>query len=413
MTNTMAIILAGGQGERLSPLTRDRTKPAVPFGGIYRIIDFTLSNCLNSGLHRICLLTQYKSLSLHRHIHEGWNIFHPALPGYLEVIPAQQRTGDAWYMGTADAVFQNIYSIEKDNPEYVVILSGDHVYKMDYAEMVAYHIEKGADLTVATIETPIAEGKRFGVMGIDSDYRVQSFVEKPECPEPLPGNEGRCLASMGIYVFTTRVLIKLLKEDAEKDTAHDFGKNIIPEMIVDRSVFAYLFQDRNKKSQKYWRDIGTLDSYYEANMDLAQVDPQFNLYDKEWPIRTYQLNSPPAKFVFDHANIGRVGQAHDSVVSNGCIISGSTVKRSVISPNVRVNSFCDIQDCVIMHDVKIGRHCQIRRAIIDKYVELPENTVIGYNLDADRKKYKVTENGIVVVAKYTGFNETEIVEEIN
>ena len=402
LKKAIAMVLSGGQGERLSPLTRDRAKPAVPFGGIYRIIDFTLSNCLNSGLYRMFLLTQYKSLSLHRHIHDGWNIFHPDLGGFVELLPAQKRVGNDWYMGTADAVYQNVYSIQREKPDYVVILSGDHIYKMDYAEMVAFHIENGAELTVATIETPIEEGSRFGIMSINEKYQIVDFQEKPKNPQPMPGNSRICLASMGIYVFNAKTLVDLLIEDAKQDTDHDFGKNIIPGMIEQFPVYAFLFRDKNKKSVKYWRDIGTLDAYWEANINLASIDPLFNLYDRDWPIRTCQYQFPPAKFVFDMPEIGRVGHAKSSIISNGCIISGGAIRRSILSPNVRVNSFCEIDECVIMHDVKIGRHSKIRKAIIDKYVDLPENTVIGYDLEEDRKKYTISPGGVVVVAKNTG-----------
>ncbi len=402
---TLAIIMAGGEGRRLFPLTAERTKPAVPFGGIYRIIDFTLSNCVNSGLHRICLLAQYKSLSLQRHLHEGWNFFSYELGGMLEFIPAQQRVGTNWYRGTADAVYQNIYTIRQENPDYVVILAGDHVYKMDYAEMIQFHIDNGAALTVATIEAPIEDGKRFGVIGVDENLRIKTFIEKPPNPEPMPGNPKKCLASMGIYIFNTATLVKELEIDASLDTDHDFGRNIIPKVIGEYPVYAYLFADKNKKSVKYWRDIGTIQAYWEANMDLAAIDPLFNLYDKEWPIRTFQVQAPPAKFTFDFPSIERVGHALDSIVSNGCIISGSTVRKSVISPFVRIHSYCEIDQCVIMNGVTIGRHCKIKRAIIDKYVTVPEHTTIGYDPEEDREKYTVTEEGLTIVSKFTGNKE--------
>lgn len=402
LKRTLAIIMAGGKGERLSPLTADRTKPAVPFGGIYRIIDFTLSNCINSGLHRICILAQYKSLSLHRHVRDGWNIFNYELGGFVDFIPAQQRRGEHWYLGTADAVYQNIYSIRQVDPYYTIVLAGDHIYKMDYSDMMRFHIEKGAAVTVATIEAPLADGKRFGVMGIDDTQRVLSFAEKPENPQPLPNDPNNCLASMGIYVFNTDMMIRELERDAKQDSSHDFGRDIIPRLIEKYPVYAYLFEDRNKKEQKYWRDIGTLDAYWEANMDLATIDPMFNLYDKEWPIRTFHLQAPPAKFAFSGMNEGRAGYALDSIVSNGCIVSGSMVKNCVISPFVRIHSYSQIEDSVIMHGTRIGRHSKIRRAIIDKDCHLPEGTVIGYNLDEDRERFMVTDDGIVVVSKFTG-----------
>ena len=390
------IILAGGQGERLYPLTKDRAKPAVPFGGIYRIIDFTLSNCLNSGLRKIVVLTQYKSFSLDKHLRLGWNIFNNELNEYIEQIPPQQRISDQWYQGTADAVYQNIYTLEKEQPEIVLILSGDHIYKMDYSNMVLFHQENEADITVACMEVPINEGKRFGVIKTNEENRIIGFQEKPSEPIPSPNNPEAALASMGIYLFNTRTLVKAVIDDAKQNTNHDFGKNIIPGMIQLKRVYAYPFADENN----YWRDIGTLDAYWEANMDLVQASPEFNLYDKDWPIRTHKKQYPPAKTVFDK-NIpdGRTDMILNSTISEGCIIIGAKVEGCVLSPDVRVDSNSEIYDSVIMESVRIGKNVKIRKAIIDKYVNIPDNMKIGYNLEEDTKHFTVTSSGIVVVRK--------------
>jgi glucose-1-phosphate adenylyltransferase len=395
---TVAMILAGGQGERLYPLTRDRAKPAVPFGGIYRIIDFTLSNCLNSGIRKMHVLTQYKSYSLYRHIKLAWNIFNLEMGDYIDVIPPQQRTVERWYQGTADAVFQNIYTLEHERPQLVLILGGDHVYKMDYSEMIAMHLEKGADLTIACTEVPLEQATRLGVMSVDNDGRVHEFQEKPSSPDPMPGNPDHALASMGIYVFNTGVLVREVINDTKRDSQHDFGKNIIPHMVGSgHRVFAFPFRDRNNDTVKYWRDIGTLDSYFESNMDLVAVRPIFNLYDKAWPIRAYQHQAPPAKSVFRGAE--RQGEVLDSLVSNGCIISGARVEHSILGPNVFAHSWAHVEDCVAFEDVDIGRHVKIRRAIIDKEVKIPDGEVIGYDLDKDRRRFTVTDNGVVVIPK--------------
>ncbi len=400
LKNIFVMILAGGQGERLYPLTKDRAKPAVPFGGIYRIIDFTLSNCLNSGLRKIAVLTQYKSFSLDRHLMVGWNIFNTALDEYIEAIPPQQRISQEWYRGTADAVYQNIYTLERERPEKVLILAGDHIYKMDYRDMLAYHEEKKADLTVPCVEVPIQDAKRFGVIHVDKDFRIISFDEKPSEPKPLPDKPDKALVSMGIYLFNTKTLVQRIIEDVKRESQHDFGKNIIPAMIGRDAVYAYDFKDENKKEVKYWRDIGTLDAYWEANMDLVAVDPIFNLYDKEWPIRTYQEQYPPAKTVFAEThNGGRMGVALDSIVSSGCIISGARVERSLLSPDVRVDCYSEVVDSVIMEHVRIGKHVKIRRAIIDKSVNVPDGMSIGYNFEEDAKRFTVTEKGIVAVPK--------------
>jgi len=391
----LVIILAGGVGERLAPLTRDRAKPAVYFGGPYRIIDFTLSNCINSGLRRIFIATQYKSLSLNRHIRMGWNVVAEELGDFIEILPPQKRVSDNWYLGTADAVYQNLYSLVRESPRQIVVLSGDHVYKMDYAKMVRWHQERGAAVTLATYEVPVADATRFGVIQVDEDERIVGFQEKPAEPRPIPGVPDTALASMGIYVFEADVLIRALEEDAQRDTAHDFGKDILPALIDAVPVYSYRFTDENKKAAKYWRDIGTLDAYYEANMDLVQVNPEFNLYDPEWPIRTHLPQAPPAKFVF--GDEGRCGCAIDSIISNGVIVSGSRVQGSILSPNVRVHSYCTIEQSILMPGVRVGRHAHIRNAIVDRDVFIPRGAVIGFDPDEDRKRHTVTERGVVVV----------------
>ncbi len=396
--NVLTVLLAGGMGERLYPLTKNRAKPAVPFGGMYRIIDFTLSNCFNSRCRRICVLTQYKSNSLARHVNRGWNIMHNDLGEFIEIIPPQMRVNNNWYQGTADAIYQNLYTINQTQPSEVLIVSGDHIYKMNYQKMVHAHREAGADLTIASLEVPIEDAKRFGVFEIDSTNRVIGFQEKPEEPKTLPDDPDRALASMGIYVFNVDVLREMVTADADMaSSSHDFGKDIIPRMVEnDASVYAYKFEDENKKEAKYWRDVGTLDTYWEANMDLVSVDPQFNLYDRSWPMRTNLPTLPPAKFVF--AEVGnRFGVAVDSIVSPGCIVSGGMVDRCVLSPMVRVNSYAHVQESILFNGCRIGRHCHIRNAIIEKNIEIPEHTVIGYNLEEDAKRFRVTPNGVVVV----------------
>jgi glucose-1-phosphate adenylyltransferase len=396
------MILAGGKGERLHPLTIHRAKPAVPFGGIYRIIDFTLSNCINSGVRKIAVLPQYKSLSLDKHLRLAWNFFSGELNEYIISVPPQQRVGDRWYEGTADAIYQNIYMIEKDAPDHLLVLAGDHIYKMDYAEMFRFHQEKKADATVAAIEMPRIMASSFGVVEVDDDCRIVGFEEKPKDPKPIPGRPEMAFASMGVYLFNTKKAIEHLESDALQDTAHDFGKNIIPQMFKTDRVVAYNFKDENKKEAKYWRDVGTIDAYWEANMDLVSVDPQLNLYDKAWPIRTYQAQNPPAKFVFaQEKKGGRLGIALDSIIAHGCIVSGGRVQNSVLSPNVRVNSYSKVRDSILMENVDIGRHCRIRKAIIDKDVTIPAGTEIGYNHEEDKKRYHVTPSGIVVIAKGT------------
>ena len=395
--DALVILLAGGAGERLYPLTRDRAKPAVFFGGPYRIIDFTLSNCINSGLHRIFIATQYKSLSLNRHIRMGWSIVSEELGEFVEILPPQKRVSEHWYQGTADAVYQNVYSIVQESPQHVIVLSGDHVYKMDYAKMLRFHKERGAAVTLAAIEIPIEEAYRFGVLSVDDQDKVTGFIEKSKSAPTIPGSPDLALGSMGIYIFDTDVLLKALEADAARPSSHDFGKDIIPALITELPTFAYRFYDENKKASKYWRDIGTLDAFYDANMDLCGVDPEFNLYDPEWPMRTYQPQAPPAKFVF--AEKSRRGEALDSIISPGCIISGSRVEGSVLCPNVRVHSYGVIQQSMLMPGVRVGRHARIRRAIIDRDVLIPRGAVIGFNLEEDRKRHTVTDLGVVVVTE--------------
>ncbi|HEY7307935.1 MAG TPA: glucose-1-phosphate adenylyltransferase [Gemmataceae bacterium] len=403
MREVLTLILAGGKGTRLEPLTRDRAKPAVPFGGLYRIIDFTLSNCINSGLRRILVLTQYKARSLSRHISAGWNFLPRELDEYIEVLPPQQRIDENWYKGTADAIYQNIYTIERANPRYVVILAGDHIYKMDYGSMIRAHVERGADLTIGCIPVPRKEGINFGIMDVDKQDHVVGFLEKPSDPPELPDMPGQTLASMGIYVFTARTMFELLCQDATRaDSNHDFGHNIIPPILDTQRVFAYRFRDQNRKEVPYWRDVGTLDAYYQANMDLIDIDPVLNLYDREWPIRTYQPQLPPPKFVFNdgQGENARRGEGHDSMVCQGCIVSGGHVRRSILSTNVRVNSFAVVESSILFDGVNVGRHSRIRRAIIDKDVQIPAQTMIGYNLEHDRQRgFTITEQGVVVIAK--------------
>ncbi len=394
--DVLVIVLAGGVGERLSPLTKERAKPAVYFGGPYRIIDFVLSNCINSGFRRVFIATQYKSLSLNRHVRQGWSIVSEELNEFIEILPPQKRVGEQWYQGTADAVYQNLYSIVREEPKHVIILSGDHIYKMDYRKMMNFHIERGAAVTLAAIEVPREESSRFGIVGVDDGDRVVGFQEKPSEATSIPGQPGLALGSMGIYIFEMDVLLRALEEDAaDPDSHHDFGKNIIPALIREGRVFSYEFYDENKKAAKYWRDIGTLDAYFEANMDLCHINPDFNLYDPEWPLRTYMPQAPPAKFVF--AEEGRRGEALDSVISHGCIVSGSRISGSILCPNVRVHSFCTIDQSILMPGVRVGRHAQIRRAIVDRDVIIPRGARIGYDAEEDRRRHAVSDNGIIVV----------------
>ena len=401
MENVLAIVLAGGAGERLFPLTKDTAKPGVPFGGAYRIVDFTLSNCVNSDVRRILILTQYKSLDLTRHIRDGWNIFSAEMGEYIEVLPPMKRVGEDWYQGTADAVFQNLQSIEVEAPEETLVLSGDHIYKMNYREILDWHRTHKAGITIGTIQAPPEEAGRFGVVEIDPDCRVVGFEEKPQHGDPKRSrfDPSMISASMGVYVFNTEALLRAVREDAQDSgSSHDFGKDVIPRQLEKARIVAYDFRDINGKTARYWRDVGTLDAYYEANMDLVSVVPEFNLYDQRWPIRTKATQQPPAKFVFAQEG-RRMGVAVDSIVSAGCIVSGGRVLHSVLSPGVRVNSYCEVEYSILMPGVEIGRYSRIRRAIVNTGVKLPDSSVIGFDLEADRAKgYHVTEAGIVVVA---------------
>jgi glucose-1-phosphate adenylyltransferase len=402
LDKTLTFIMAGGHGTRLHPLTEERAKPAVVFGGIYRLIDFTLSNCYYSGLRRLIVLTQYRSRSLHRHILNGWSFFNTRPGEYIDINPPQFRASDSWYLGTADAIYQNLFTIQDENPDYILVLAGDHIYKMNYGSFIKFHIEKGADISVGCVEFERDKATDFGVIHVDSDHRVIDFIEKPKDPPPIPGKPGKSLVSMGIYVFSTKKLQTVLKTDNESDDKHDFGKNVIPDMIRKKMrVYAYPFEDENRKDKPYWRDVGDIDAYYEANMELVEVDPLFNLYDKDWPVMTWHLPSPPAKTVFadETGPHIRVGKALDSLLSPGCIISGGIVKRSVISPFVKVNSFCTIDDSIIMHGCNIGRNAKIKKTIIDKNVRIPDGYKIGYDLAEDRKKFVVSDGGVVVVPK--------------
>jgi len=402
MNKVLTFIMAGGKGERLFPLTRERTKPATPFGGVYRIIDFTLSNCINSGLRKICVLTQYKSSSLNHHLIMGWNILNSELGEYIDSVPAQQRISETWYLGTADSIYQNLYLVNEEMPDNVLILAGDHVYKMDYARMLQFHRQKRADLTVAVVEVPKEKAQYLGILEVDKKMRVKGFQEKPSAPETIPGKSAFVYASMGIYVFSRQILIEELAEDAgNKESEHDFGKNIIPQMVKkQKKIFAYDFKDPRTNKPEYWRDVGDIDAYYEANMDLVKVTPEFNLYDKDWPIRTYQEQFPPAKTVWSgEENKARIGQAINSLIANGCIISGGLVKNSILSPAVRINSFSKVYDSIIMEGVDVARFAKIRRAIVDKDVKVSQGAAIGYNLAEDRKRFTVTKSGIVVVPK--------------
>ncbi len=409
MRDTLAVILAGGRGERLEPLTRDRAKPAVPFGGTYRIIDFTLSNCLNSGIRKMLLLTQFKSMSLDRHINLGWRrFFSRDLDEFIDVVPPQQRIYAHWYQGTADAVYQNIYTIEKEDPEHIVILAGDHIYKMDYCTMVDYHKQVNADLTIGALRVDKQAAQQFGVMQVDTDQRLVGFEEKPSDPTPMPGSDDACLASMGIYVFKARFLFEQLLEDANRqDSSHDFGKDVIPSIIQSHRVFAFPFVHSGRQRHAYWRDVGTMDAYYAANMDLVAVEPELNLYDQHWPIRTYQRVLPPPKFVFSGlGGSGRKGVAMDSIVCAGCIVSGGRVVGSVLGPCVRINSYSSVEESILFDDVQIGRHARVRRAIIEKGVQVPEGADVGIDLEKDRARgFTVSPGGVVIVPRVDNIEE--------
>jgi len=394
---TLAVILAGGRGSRLKHLTLWRAKPATPFGGKFRIIDFPLSNCMNSGIRRICVLTQYKAHSLILHIQKGWGFLRGEFGEFVELLPAQQRIGEsAWYQGTADAVYQNLDIFRSHDPQFLLILAGDHIYKMDYGPMIAQHVEKAADMTVGCIEVPIHRAREFGVMQVDGEARVTGFLEKPTNPAPVPGKSDVTLASMGIYVFNRDFLFEQLTRDAEtRSSSHDFGKDIIPSAIKSYRVFAYPFRDVQSGKQGYWRDVGTVDAFWEANMELVAVSPELNLYDTEWPIWTYQEQLPPAKFVFDDDD--RRGMAVDSMVSGGCVISGASLRHSLLFSNVKLHSYAKLEDAVVLPDVDIGRHCRIRKAVIDRGCAIRPGTVIGYDPQEDARRFYVTEDGVILV----------------
>ncbi|EGR0108258.1 glucose-1-phosphate adenylyltransferase [Vibrio vulnificus] len=398
MQDILTVILAGGMGSRLSPLTDDRAKPAVPFGGKYRIIDFTLTNCLHSGLRKILVLTQYKSHSLQKHLRDGWSIFNPELGEYITSVPPQMRKGGKWYEGTADAIYHNLWLLERSEAKYVMVLSGDHIYRMDYAPMLEEHIANTAALTVACMDVNCKEAKAFGVMGIDEHHRVHSFVEKPQNPPHLPNDPERSLVSMGIYIFSMEVLQQALIEDADDDaSSHDFGKDIIPKLIDTGSVFAYKFCGSKGRVDKdcYWRDVGTIDSFYQANMDLLEPIPPMNLYQKDWGIRTYEPQYPPARTV--SSGSGNEGIFINSIIANGVINSGGSVQHSIVSSNVRINDSATVVDSIIFDDVEIGEGCQLVNCIIDKHVKVPPYTQIGLNRLEDAQRFKISENGIVVV----------------
>jgi len=402
--NVLTMVLAGGMGERLYPLTRDRAKPAVPFGGRYRIIDFVLSNFINSGFYKIKVLTQFKSNSLIEHITRTWRLATP-IGQYVDVVPAQMRKGPFWFRGTADAVYQNLELIFDEKPEHVSVFGGDHIYKMDVDQMLEFHLETNADLTIAAIPVPVEEAHHFGVIEVDDSGRVVGFVEKPkESPKTIPGRPDYVLASMGNYIFRAKTMIDALERNALRDADHDFGKEIIPEIYPKAKVMAYDFATNvvpgeGEAQRGYWRDVGTLDAYYAAQMDLVAVSPAFSLYNPDWPIITNPLNLPPAKFVFADIEAGRAGHAFDSMVSSGTIISGGTISRSVISPRVKVNSYSTIEESILLDGVEIGRHAKVRRAIVDKGVKIAQNATIGFDIDRDRERFHVTDSGIVVVSK--------------
>jgi len=394
--DTLALVLAGGRGSRLKQLTMWRAKPAVPFGGKFRIIDFPLSNCVNSGIRKVGILTQYKAHSLIQHVQRGWGFMRGELGEFIELLPAQQRLETSWYAGTADAIYQNIDIIRTHAPEYVLILAGDHVYKMDYGAMLAAHVEAGADITVGCMEVPIEQAHAFGVMAINEESRIVEFAEKPEKPTPMPGNDQLALASMGIYVFRTEALIEELLKDAESTySKHDFGGDIIPDVIRRLRVHAYPFREGPDGQRAYWRDVGTIDAFWETNLELIDISPELNLYDRDWPIWTYQDQVPPAKFVFDDED--RRGMSVDSMIAGGCIVSGSSVRHSLLFSNVHVHSYSKIEDAVIFPEVQIGRHCVIRKAVIDKGCIIPPETRIGVDPEEDASRFHVSPGGVVLV----------------
>jgi glucose-1-phosphate adenylyltransferase len=398
LTNdTLALVLAGGEGSRLKELTRWRAKPAVPFGGKYRIVDFVLSNCVNSGIRKIGVLTQYKSHSLIRHIQRAWSFMRYEVGEFVELLPAQQRIDKDWYQGTADALYQNLDIMRRHMPKYVMVLGGDHIYAMDYSKMIIDHADSGAEVTIGCIEVPRMEATGFGVMSVDENLKITKFTEKPADPEPMPGKPEMALASMGIYIFSTDFLFQKLIEDRDNpNSSRDFGKDIIPSVIEDQYVRAYPFIDENTQEPLYWRDVGTVESFWKANLDLCSIEPELNLYDRDWPVWTYQAQYPPAKFVFDDE--GRRGEAIDSMVSGGCIISGARIKRSVISTGSRIHSYCLIKDSVLLPRVEVGRNCRLQNCVVDKGTIIPPGTVIGEDPVADAERFYVEESsGIVLV----------------
>ncbi|MFP3867436.1 MAG: glucose-1-phosphate adenylyltransferase [Desulfobacteraceae bacterium] len=393
------LIMAGGRGERLYPLTRDKAKPAITFGGIYKIIDFTLSNCINSGIRRIYVLTQYGSLSLDQHLTLGWHILQPEMGEFIRSVPPQQVMVNRWYRGTADSIYQNINILQEERPRWTLILSGDHVYKMDYLDMLKFHLEKDAELTAGCVKIPRHEGSAFGIIHIDEDQRIIDFLEKPQDPPSIPGDPEHALGSMGVYIFNTEKLVQeVIRDSRQADSAHDFGKNIIPAMVGRDRVYAYSFRGKDKNTVRYWRDIGRIDAYFEANMDLVALDPLFNLYDQEWPIRTYQRQSPPAKTIYagEPGNL-RPAMVEDSLLSGGCIISGATVRRSILSPNVRIDHYAEVTESIIWDDVYIGPRARIHRAVIEEGVQVPAGFTIGTDHEADARRFPISEGGVVVV----------------
>ena len=403
--DALVMILAGGEGKRLHPLTQDRAKPAVPFGGRYRIIDFVLNNFINSGFFKIKVLTQYKSDSLNKHITHGYTLS-PFLNQYVDLVPAQMRTGASWYKGTADAVYQNLFHIHDEEPNYVCVFGGDHIYKMDVWQMLKFHKNKNADLTISAIPIPIEQASEFGIIEVDKNWKLTGFVEKPQkAPKPMPNNPNMCLASMGNYIFNKDTLVNAVVEDAKiENSNHDFGKNVIPMLLEQgKEVYIYNFNDNNfsgmsDKEKGYWRDVGCIDAYWQANMDLLDYEPELNLYSKEWPLRTFNYNYPPAKFIWQEGD--RVGMATNSMVSEGCIVSGAMISRCILSPKVKINSYSQVTDSILMEDVVVGRHCEIRKAIIDKNVHIPSNTRIGVNRDEDiQRGFHISEGGVVIVPK--------------
>ncbi len=392
----LTLLLAGGQGQRLRPLTERRAKPSVPFGGVYRIIDFTLSNCVNSFFRQIFVLTQYESVTLHRHIRETWSILSPALDEFVDIVPPQQRLPSRWYQGTADAVFQNLYLLEQERPSWVLVVGGDHVYRMDYGMLLDEHIQCDADTSIVCIEVDQEDARQFGIMSVDESRRITGFSEKPEDPKPIPGSEDRCLASIGVYLFNTEVLVRALVRDAkDPHSTNDFGHDVIPKLIEERDVFAYNLNSEGQPGGGYWRDVGTLDSYWQANMDLISRHPEFDIYSKDWPIRSGTGHRPPAKICI--STEGTMGRFEQSLLAGGVVVSGGTVERSIIGPRVEVHNESTIDECVIMGGTHIGKDVRLRRAVLEESTHIPDGTVIGYDPEHDRERFTMTENGIVVV----------------